>query len=141
MGRWSRLVAPRFVNFTDFPERGTGCSTSPPDRIVHCRGGPGTDQFDKMAVIGLGREEGIAHAQILAEHVTTGQVDMTRPLCPYPQVAVYKGSGATNARGILPVSSPDRLLRSRFRRRGRSRKHSSTVTRNVGVTVVVVPLG
>jgi feruloyl esterase len=27
--------------------------------------------------------------------VTNGQVDMTRPLCPYPQVAVYKGSGST----------------------------------------------
>jgi len=106
MGRWSRLVAPRFVNFTDFPERGTGCSTSPPDRIVHCRGGPGTDQFDKMAVIGLGREEGIAHAQILAEHVTTGQVDMTRPLCPYPQVAVYKGSGATNDAGNFTCKQP-----------------------------------
>jgi feruloyl esterase len=28
--------------------------------------------------------------------VTNGQIDKTRPLCPYPQVAKYKGSGSSN---------------------------------------------
>jgi feruloyl esterase len=64
--------------------------------MQHCSGGPGTDQFNKMAVLERWREDGMAPAQILASHVTNGQVDMTRPLCPYPQVAVYKGSGSTN---------------------------------------------
>jgi feruloyl esterase len=63
--------------------------------MQHCSGGPGTDQFNKMAVLERWREDGMAPAQILASHVTNGQVDMTRPLCPYPQVAVYKGSGST----------------------------------------------
>jgi len=29
-----------------------------------------------------------------ATHATAGQVDRTRPLCKYPQVAKYKGSGS-----------------------------------------------
>jgi feruloyl esterase len=65
--------------------------------MQHCSGGSGTDQFNKMAVLERWREGGEAPAQIVASHVTGGQVDMTRPLCPYPQVAVYKGAGSTNA--------------------------------------------
>jgi len=64
--------------------------------MLHCAGGPGTDQFNKMAALERWREEGKAPDQIVAAHVTNAQVDMTRPLCPYPQVAVYKGSGSTN---------------------------------------------
>ena len=29
-----------------------------------------------------------------ASHSTDGKVDRTRPLCPYPQVASYKGTGS-----------------------------------------------
>jgi len=64
--------------------------------MQHCSGGLGTDQFNKMAVIERWRESNEAPAQIVASHVTGGQVDMTRPLCPYPQAAVYKGTGSTN---------------------------------------------
>ena len=64
--------------------------------MLHCSGGPGTDQFNKMAILERWREEKQAPDQILASHVTNGQVDMTRPLCPFPQVAVYKGVGSTN---------------------------------------------
>jgi feruloyl esterase len=67
--------------------------------MQHCSGGQGTDQFNKMAVIERWREAGVAPAQIVAAHVTNGQVEMTRPLCPYPQVAVYKGSGLTDDEG------------------------------------------
>ena len=67
--------------------------------MMHCRGGDGADQFDKMAVMERWREQGQAPDRIVAEHVTNGQVDMTRPLCPYPQVAVYNGSGSTNDAG------------------------------------------
>src|SRR5579872_3974704 len=64
--------------------------------MAHCGGGPGPDQFNKMGVIERWREAGEAPQAILASHVTGGAVDMTRPLCPYPQVAVYKGVGSTN---------------------------------------------
>src|SRR5512139_2945383 len=32
--------------------------------------------------------------RIVAEHVSECKVDRTRPLCPYPQVARYKGAGS-----------------------------------------------
>ncbi len=67
--------------------------------MQHCSGGAGTDQFSKMAVIERWRESGSAPETIVASHVTGAQVDMTRPLCPYPQVAVYKGIGSTNDAG------------------------------------------
>jgi feruloyl esterase len=31
---------------------------------------------------------------MIASHSTGGKVDRTRPPCPYPQVAKYKGSGS-----------------------------------------------
>jgi len=32
-------------------------------------------------------EKGVAPKSIPAAHLTNGEVDLTRPLCPYPQVA------------------------------------------------------
>jgi feruloyl esterase len=39
-------------------------------------------------------EHGKTPDMIVAAHSTNGQVDRTRPLCPYPQIAKYKGSGS-----------------------------------------------
>jgi feruloyl esterase len=64
--------------------------------MAHCGGGPGPDQFNKMGVIERWREAGQAPDAIIASHVTGSSVDMTRPLCAYPQVAVYNGVGSTN---------------------------------------------
>jgi feruloyl esterase len=64
--------------------------------MAHCGGGVGPDQFNKMGVIERWREAGQAPEAIIASHVTGTTVDMTRPLCPYPQVAVYSGVGSTN---------------------------------------------
>jgi feruloyl esterase len=64
--------------------------------MAHCGGGPGPDQFNKMGVIERWREAGQAPEAIIASHVSGSTVDMTRPLCPYPQVAMYKGVGSTN---------------------------------------------
>ena len=64
--------------------------------MAHCGGGNGPNQFNKMGVVERWREAGEAPQAIIAEHVTGTSVDMTRPLCPYPQVAVYKGVGSTN---------------------------------------------
>ena len=41
-----------------------------------------------------GWRRGTKPAQIVASHMSNGVVDRTRPLCPYPQVASYKGSGS-----------------------------------------------
>ncbi len=72
----------------------------------HCGGGPGPDQFNKMAVIERWVESGLAPDQILAYHVSGSTVDMTRPLCPYPKLAVYKGSGSTNDAGNFVCRAP-----------------------------------
>ena len=60
----------------------------------HCRGGEGPNQFDKVAALETWVENGKAPDSIIASHSTNGKVDRTRPLCPYPQVAKYKGSGS-----------------------------------------------
>jgi len=60
----------------------------------HCQGGDGPDTFDKVKVLEQWVEQGKKPAQIIASHMTNGQVDKTRPLCPYPQVAKYKGTAA-----------------------------------------------
>jgi feruloyl esterase len=67
--------------------------------MQHCGGGPGTDSFDAVAAIQRWVEEGTAPAQIVASHGTRGVVERTRPLCPYPQAAAYKGKGDVNDAG------------------------------------------
>ncbi|HVZ22244.1 MAG TPA: tannase/feruloyl esterase family alpha/beta hydrolase, partial [Vicinamibacterales bacterium] len=64
--------------------------------MQHCGGGPGPNQVNYMAVMERWREGGVAPASMEAVHVTNNRVDMTRPLCPYPQVATYKGTGSPN---------------------------------------------
>ena len=63
---------------------------------THCAGGPGPNTFDMQAVLEQWVEKGIAPDQVFATHSINGVVDRSRPLCPYPQVAVYKGKGDTN---------------------------------------------
>jgi feruloyl esterase len=62
----------------------------------HCRGGPGPNEADFIAALERWREAGVAPDAILATHKTDGRIDRTRPLCPYPQVARYKGTGSTD---------------------------------------------
>jgi feruloyl esterase len=62
----------------------------------HCQGGTGADTFNKVAAIEEWVANGRAPAQIIASHSTDGKVDKTRPLCPFPQIARYKGTGSLN---------------------------------------------
>jgi feruloyl esterase len=64
--------------------------------VLHCRGGPGADTFDAMAAMTAWVEQGRKPQRIVAERRADGRVVATRALCPYPQVARYGGSGATN---------------------------------------------
>jgi feruloyl esterase len=73
----------------------------------HCSGGPGTDTFDKMGAIESFVATGKAPAQIVASHKTKDVVDRTRPLCPYGQVAKWKGTGSTDdAANFSCVANP-----------------------------------
>ena len=73
----------------------------------HCAGGPATDQFDMLTPLVDWVEKGAAPASVVAsargtgnaggvnaDVPTTWSASRTRPLCPYPQVAKYKGSGS-----------------------------------------------
>ena len=72
--------------------------------MQHCGGGPGPNDFGQGAAGAKGDpehdinaalerwvEEGIAPSQIIAKRQSR-----TRPLCPYPQIATYKGTGSTD---------------------------------------------
>ena len=73
----------------------------------HCSNGPGTDQFDKMGSIVAWVEQGKAPDQVIASHQTDGKVDRTRPLCPFPQVAKYKGTGSTDEAANFVCAKPN----------------------------------
>ena len=62
----------------------------------HCGGGQGTSTFNMAAALDAWVTTGRAPASIPASRVRDGIVDRTRPLCPYPQQAIYKGSGSTD---------------------------------------------
>lgn len=62
--------------------------------MAHCSGGEGPDSFDKISVIEDWVEHGKAPDQIVASHRSEGKTDRTRPLCAYPKVAKYRGSGS-----------------------------------------------
>lgn len=65
--------------------------------MAHCGGGTGPNQFHALAALERWREENIPPISIPAARVNAqGAIDMTRPLCPYPQRAVYRGKGSVN---------------------------------------------
>ena len=64
--------------------------------MIECNGGPGTDTFDMLAVMRRWVERSQAPNDVLASRVEHGKVVRTRPLCPYPQAATYKGNGSTD---------------------------------------------
>ena len=59
--------------------------------MAHCGGGPGATHFDPLSAVVDWVEGGVVPEKILAK----GE-GFTRPLCPYPQTAQYKGTGDTN---------------------------------------------
>jgi feruloyl esterase len=72
----------------------------------HCGGGEGPNTFDMVSALEQWVEHGKAPDQILASHATGGVVDRTRPLCPYPQVATYKGSGSIDESASFVCKAP-----------------------------------
>jgi feruloyl esterase len=74
--------------------------------VGHCGGGTGPDQADYLTVLEQWREGGTAPNQIIASRNRQGRVDMTRPLCAYPQVAKYTGSGDANEAKNFTCAAP-----------------------------------
>jgi feruloyl esterase len=59
----------------------------------HCAGGDGPNQFDALKALDAWAETGKPPDSIIATRMKDGVTDRTRPLCPYPKVAVYRGIG------------------------------------------------
>jgi feruloyl esterase len=62
----------------------------------HCMGGVGCDTFDKLGAIDAWVARGEAPRRITAAKVDDGKIVRTSPLCAYPEVAKYKGTGDIN---------------------------------------------
>ncbi len=64
--------------------------------VAHCAGGTGPQPQNLFNALVDWVENKKAPDTILSALTTGGVVTRTRPLCPYPQTAVYKGSGSTD---------------------------------------------
>ncbi len=73
--------------------------------VGHCGGGVGQSPQNTFDYVRNWVENGVAPDTILAAHTTTVRnpdgtftttIDSTRPLCPYPDVAVWTGEGSSN---------------------------------------------
>ena len=64
--------------------------------MAHCGGGPGLTGFDGMDPLVKWVEQGIAPESVVVSG-KPGGVAVQRPVCPYPQVARYQGSGEVTA--------------------------------------------
>jgi feruloyl esterase len=60
----------------------------------HCGGGDGPNSFDTLAALEQWVEQGKAPEAMVASHSTAGKTDRTRPLCAYPKVPTFTGSGS-----------------------------------------------
>ncbi len=72
----------------------------------HCSGGEGPDTFDVMSALDAWVDEGTLPQRIEASKITAGKVTRTRPLCPYPQVARYKGTGSIDEAANFACAAP-----------------------------------
>lgn len=87
--------------------------------MYHCRGGPGPNSFgnagdppvldarhDVLMALEQWVERGVAPDRIIASNVIAGRVQRSRPLCPYPKVARYKGAGSIDEAGNFACVAP-----------------------------------
>jgi feruloyl esterase len=79
----------------------------------HCGGGPATDQFDALTALVNWVEKGVAPDRLLAtvspantEVPATWSPSRSRPLCPFPKIAVYNGSGDVDSAASFSCRAP-----------------------------------
>jgi feruloyl esterase len=74
--------------------------------MAHCAGGVGPDQNDAVTAVIDWVEKGVAPDKLIAKKVVNGTTTRSRPLCPYPQVARYKGQGSLDDADNFECRSP-----------------------------------
>lgn len=105
-----------YESLVDFAEKATGqdghAFTDEYARLYmmpgmgHCRGGAGPDNADFMSALAAWVEEGKAPDSLISSKTESGEVTMTRPICPYPHVARYTGSGDPNRASNFTCANP-----------------------------------
>ena len=75
--------------------------------MTHCAGGLGPDQNDAVTAVIDWVEAGAAPDRLEARKIINGEVTRSRPLCPYPEVARYDGSGSIDAASNFKCTSPE----------------------------------
>jgi feruloyl esterase len=113
---WSdQLIAPgNSVNYYNNVAKKMGGAAKTADSIrlfmvpgmAHCAGGEGPNTFDMVSALEQWVEQGKAPEQVIASHTQNGVVDRTRPLCQYPQVARYKGTGSIDDASNFTCAAP-----------------------------------
>jgi feruloyl esterase len=61
--------------------------------VLHCGGGTGPDHVDWVRIIRDWTENDNAPQRIVLSKIEKGKTVMTRPVYPYPKVAIYSGKG------------------------------------------------
>ncbi len=121
------LVTPQasidYWNAVDARYEGTGSGASSAKiddffRLVmvpgmgHCSGGPGADTFDPLSVMVDWVERGIAPDRIIATKRPNRPSDKSagfkRPLCSYPKIQRYSGTGNINDAASYTCATPTR---------------------------------
>ncbi len=74
--------------------------------MFHCGGGIGVNTFDALTPLVEWVERGAAPPAIAGSRIVNSATVRTRPLCPYPQVAKYKGSGSIDAAASFACDAP-----------------------------------
>ena len=76
----------------------------------HCGSGPGPRDFDRVGVLEQWEEQGVAPDKIEVARHNKDLPPMTRPLCPYPEVPQWNGSGSTAAANFVCVLESERQI-------------------------------
>jgi feruloyl esterase len=71
--------------------------------VLHCGGGAGPDRFDALTAMEQWVEHGTPPASMIA---TKASQPLSRPLCPYPQLARYKGAADPNDAASFTCAVP-----------------------------------
>jgi feruloyl esterase len=110
------LIAPQnSINYYESVEKVMGGARKTEDffrlfmvpGMGHCGGGEGPCNFDAFSELEKWVDNGQAPNKIIASHLTDGHVDRTRPLCVYPRVEKYKGTGSTDDAANFTCSLPN----------------------------------
>jgi feruloyl esterase len=76
--------------------------------VDHCGGGEGTFMIDALGAIDTWVESGKAPERLIASRPLANGGRRTRPICPYPQVARYRGQGSTDDASNFACEAPPR---------------------------------